>query len=114
MEPIRDPRHRDFVAVNRANIARLTDERDRAGLTQLADVLDTSPHIDGPMLAGQARAAVDWIETTTPRTLDAGNAHGIRVGDILRYDRDGYPLEGVVIDTDGRTATTNHGDNVAI
>lgn len=114
MEPIRDPRHRDFVAVNRANIARLTDDRDRAGLNQLADVLDTSPHIDAPMLADQARAAVDWIDTTTPRVLDQHDAAGVRVGDILRYERDGYPLEGVVIDTDGRTATTNHGDHVAI
>lgn len=114
MEPTHGHRHGDFASVNRANIARLQEERDRAGLTQLADVLDTSPHVDGRMLADQARAAVDWIDATTPRTFDASNAHGIRVGDILRYDRDGYSLEGVVIDTDGRTATTNHGDDVAI
>ncbi|KTR95358.1 hypothetical protein NS220_06015 [Microbacterium testaceum] len=77
-------------------------------------MLDTSPHSDGPAIAREARAAVDWIDTTTPRTLDAHDADGIRVGDILRYERDGYTLEGVVIDTDGHTATTNLGDSVAI
>ncbi|MBD8477583.1 hypothetical protein [Microbacterium sp. CFBP 8794] len=92
----------------------LQDQRDRAGLTQLADVLDTSPHPDGPELAREARAAVDWLDATAPRTVTVGDAHGIRVGDILRYERDGYPLEGVVIDTDGHTATTNLGDHVAL
>lgn len=114
MEPIRDPRHDTFASINRANMTRLQEQRDRAGLTQLADVLDTSPHPDGPALACEARAAIDWLDATAPRTLTAGDAHGIRVGDILRYERDGYPLEGVVIDTDGRTATTNLGDHVAV
>ena len=66
------------------------------------------------MRTDQARASVTWIDATTPRAFDASDAHGIRVADILRYDRDGYPVEGVVIDTDGRTSTTNHGDDVAI
>lgn len=114
MEPTHGHRHGTFASVNRANVTRLMEQRDRAGLTQLADVLDTSHHPDGPRLAQEARAAVDWIDTTTPRTLDAADAHGIRVGDILRYERDGYPLEGVVIDTDGHTVTTNLGDTVAI
>lgn len=114
MEPTHDPRHRTFTSINRANIARLQEQRDRAGLTQLADVLATSPHPDGPALAARARAAIDWLDATAPRTLTAGNALGIRVGDILRYERDGYPLEGVVIDTDATTATTNLGDRIAL
>lgn len=114
MEPTHDPRHHTFTSINRANLTRLQEQRDRAGLTQLADVLDTSPHPDGPALAREARAAVDWLDATAPRTLTARNTAGIRVGDILRYDRDGYPLEGVVIDTDGHTATTNLGDRIAL
>ena len=114
MEPTHGHRHGTFASVNRANIARLQEQRDRAGLTQLADVLDTSPHPDGPSLALEARAAVDWIDTTTPLIVDVADAIEIRVGDILRYNRDGYPLEGVVIDVDGHHITTNLGDNVAI
>lgn len=114
MEPTHDPRHRTFASVNRANIARLQEQRDRVGLTQLADVLATSPHPDAPALAREAHSAVDWIDATAPRVFDQQDAAGIRVGDILRYEPDGYPLEGVVIDTDGRTAITYLGDNVAI
>jgi hypothetical protein len=114
VEPTHGPGHATFYATNRRNIDRLREQRDRAGLIQTADVLDTSRHFDARRLADEARSAAEWIDETTPRTYDVGEADGIRVGDMLRYSRGGYAREGVVIDTDGRTATTNHGDVVAL
>jgi len=113
VDSIREPGH-GTTAVNRRNIAHLRDQRDRAGLRQLADVLAQQTFVDARMLADEARAAADWIDDTTPRTYDAGAAHGIRVGDVLRYQHHGQPRESVVIDLDGTTATTTHGDVVAL
>lgn len=113
MDSIREPGH-GTTAVNRRNIAHLRDQRDRAGLLQLADILAAQTFPDAHTLADEARAAATWLDDTTPRTHDAANAAGIRVGDILRYQHDGRARQSVVIATDGRTATTTHGDNVAL
>lgn len=113
MDSIREPGH-GTNAVNRRNIAQLRDQRDRAGLLQLADVLAAQTFPDAPTLADEARAAADWIDNTTPRTYDADNAADIRPGDILRYELNGQQRQSVVIRTDGRTATTTHGDTIAI
>lgn len=113
MDSIREPGH-GTIAVNRRNIAHLRDQRDRAGLLQLADILAAQTFAGAATLADEARAAADWIDETTPRTYDAGKAAGIRVGDILRYPLNGSHRESVVIDTDARTATTSHGDTIAL
>ncbi|EYT59765.1 hypothetical protein [Microbacterium sp. UCD-TDU] len=113
MDSIREPGHGP-TAVNRRNIAHLRDQRDRAGLLQLADILDGQTFTDADTLADEARAAVDWIDETTPRTYELGDTNGIRVGDVLRYQHHGNPRESVVIATDGRTATTTHGDTVVL
>lgn len=113
MDSIREPGH-GTTAVNRRNIAHLRDQRDRAGLLQLADILAAQTFTDAATLATEARAAVDWIDETTPRTHELGDAHGIRPGDVLRYPHDGRTRESVVISTDGHTATTTHGDTVAL
>lgn len=113
MEPNHGHGH-DYFATNRRNIERLRDHRDRAGLIQLADVLDGRPTLDARALADEARDAAAFIDSTTPRMHDVGTADGIRVGDILKYSHRGHPREGVVIDIDDRTVITNHGDRVAI
>lgn len=113
MDSIREPGH-GTTAVNRRNITHLRDQRDRAGLLQLADVLAAQTYPDAATLADEARAAADWIDETTPRTHDAGTASSARVGDVLRYQLNGRPRESVIITTDGRTATTSHGDTVAL
>lgn len=113
MDSIREPGH-GTNAVNRRNIAHLRDQRDRAGLLQLADTLAAQTFPDAATLANEARAAAAWIDETTPRTYDAGAAHGIRAGDILRYQLNGSHRESVVIHVDARTATTSHSDTVAI
>lgn len=113
MDSIREPGH-GTNAVNRRNIAHLRDQRDRAGLLQLADVLAAQTFPDAATLADEARAAADWIDDTTPRTYDADDAAGIRPGDILRYELNGQQRQSVVIRTDGHTATTTHGDTIAI
>lgn len=112
MDSIREPGH-GTNAVNRRNIAHLRDQRDRAGLLQLADVLAAQTFAGAAALADEARAAADWLDDTTPRSYDAGNAAGIRPGDILRYPANGRTRESVVIRTDGHTATTTHGDTIA-
>ena len=113
MDSIREPGH-GTTAVNRRNIAHLRDQRDRSCLLQLADILAAQAFTDAHTLADEARAAVDWIDETTPRTYELGDAHGIRPGDVLRYPHDGRTRESVVIATDGHTATTTHGDTVAL
>jgi hypothetical protein len=113
VDSIREPGH-GTTAVNRRNIAHLRDQRDRAGLLQLADILAAQTFPDAVTLADEARAAADWLDDTTPRTYDADNAAGIRPGDILRYPANGRTRESVVIRTDGHTATTTHGDTTAI
>lgn len=113
MDSIREPGHGP-TAVNRRNIAHLRDQRDRAGLLQLADVLAAQTFPYAATLADEARTAADWIDDTTPRTYDADNAAGIRPGDILRYELNGQQRQSVVIRTDGHSATTTHGDTVAI
>ncbi|KRD51948.1 hypothetical protein [Microbacterium sp. Root280D1] len=113
MDSIREPGH-GTTAVNRRNIAHLRDQRDRAGLLQLADILAAQTFPDAATLVDEARAAATWIDDTTPRTYDVGDAAGISIGDILRYQHDGRAREAVVIATDGRTATTTHGDTVAL
>jgi len=113
VEPTHGPGH-DYVAINRRNIGRLRDDRDRAGLIQLADILSgRSGSLPAQMLADEARAAAAWIDDTTPRTYDVDDADGIRIGDVLRYARSGCVLEGVVIAIHGHTVTTNLGDHVA-
>jgi hypothetical protein len=116
VDSIREPGH-GTNAVNRRNIAHLRDQRDRAGLLQLADVLAAQTFPDAATLADEARAAAEWIDNTTPRTYDADDADdaaGIRPGDILRYELNGQQRQSVVIRTDGHTATTTHGDTIAI
>ncbi len=113
MDSIREPGH-GTTAVNRRNIAHLRDQRDRAGLLQLAEILSAQTFTNAATLADEARAAVDWIDETTPRTHEIDDTGGIRPGDVLRYPHDGRPRESVVIATDGRTATTTHGDTVAL
>ncbi|WP_141651295.1 hypothetical protein [Microbacterium sp. 3J1] len=113
MDSIREPGH-GTTAVNRRNITHLRDQRDRAGLLQLADTLAAQTYPDAAELADEARAAADWIDETTPRTHTAGDAATARVGDILRYNHDGRPRESVISTIDGRTATTTHGDTVAL
>lgn len=113
MDSIREPGH-GTTAVNRRNITHLRNQRDRTGLLQLADILATQTYPDAATLADEARAAADWIDDTTPRTYDADNAAGIRVGDILRYPLNGSHRESVAIHVDARTATTSHGDTVAL
>ena len=109
----REPGH-GTNAVNRRNIAHLRNQRDRAGLLQLADILATQTYPDAATLADEARAAAHWIDETAPRTYDASNAAGIRVGDILRYELNGRTLDSVVIHTDGHSATTTNGDTIAL
>lgn len=113
MEPNHGHGH-DYLATNRRNIERLRDDRDRAGLIQLADVLEGRRIHDACTLAAEARDAAAFIDSTAPRIFDVDDADGIRVGDILRYCRGGHTREGLVLSIDGYTVTTNHGDTVAI
>jgi hypothetical protein len=116
VDSIREPGH-GYLAVNRRNITHLRDQRDRAGLQQLIDVLARATgHLahDAATLIDEARAALTWIDTTTPRIYAVGEADGIRPGDILHYTHDGRARESVVITTDGSTVTTSHGDTVAL
>lgn len=108
MDSIREPGHGPS-AVNRRNISHLRDQRDRAGLLQLADILAAQTFTDAATLADEARAAVDWIDETTPRTYELGDNAGIRPGDLLRYQHDGRTRESVVIAIDGHTATRPRG-----
>lgn len=103
-----------YWATNRRNIDRLRENRDRAGILQLADVLATSGHPDAPALVEHAREVVAWIDSTSPATLTADQAHSIRVGDVLTYVHAGHELHGVVLTIDGDTATTNLGHTVTI
>lgn len=102
----------DYFATNKANIARLRDNRDRAGLTQLADVLTTVP--GGAALVQEARDAIAWIDATTPDTVTPDDGVRIRVGDILTYVHAGHHLQGVVLTIQDGVATTNLGHQVAI
>ncbi|MFE2772277.1 hypothetical protein [Microbacterium resistens] len=102
----------DYFATNTANIARLRDNRDRAGLTQLADVLTTVP--DGGALVQEARDAIAWIDATTPDMVTPDDGARIRVGDILTYVHAGHLLQGVVLTIQDGVATTNLGHQVAI
>lgn len=100
----------DFYATNRRNIEQLRDERDRAGLLQLADVLDDVAHADSPALLDLIRQALTFIDDTAPRTVTA--ADPIRVGDILTYEAHGMPRQGVVLIVTEQLAVTNLGDEV--
>lgn len=101
-----------YTATNRANIDRLRENRDRAGITQLAEVLATTGHPESGAIVEYARDAIAWIDATSPSTIDADHAAGVRVGDVLTYTHAGHPLQGVVIAITGDTAITNHGHEV--
>ena len=103
-----------YWATNRANIDRLRENRDRAGILQLVDIISTAGHADAPALVEHARQAVAWIDSTSPATIDATRADSIRVGDVLTYLHAGHELQGVVLTIDGDTATTNLGHTVTI
>lgn len=103
-----------YWATNLRNIDQLRDNRDRAGILQLADVLTKATHPDAPALAQHARDAIDWIDATAPDTVNADAAVGLRVGDILTYLHAGHLLQGVVLTITGDTATTNLGHEVTI
>jgi hypothetical protein len=104
----------DYFAVNHANIVRLRDNRDRAGLLQLADNVTLSGHPDATAVAADALEAVEWIDRTSPDTVSADRAHSIRVGDILTYMHAGHLVQGIALSIDGGRVTTNLGHTVTI
>ncbi len=115
METTHEPGH-GYTTVNRRNITHLTEQRDRAGLQQLIDVLTavTGPHAhDAVRLVDEARAAIATIDATTPRDVTPDSA-GIRVGDILHHTVDGTERQGIVLELTDHAATTNHGDHVVL
>lgn len=105
-----------YYATNRRNIDRLKDERDTAGLNQLITVLEQAhgwrAH-DATGLIDHARAALTFIERTTPELVSAGSLR-IRIGDIIRYTVDGHEHQAIVLSTDQRTAQTNLGHTVPL
>lgn len=102
----------DYIATNQANIARLRENRDRAGLLQLADAIALSGHHDASAVIADARAAVEWIDRTSPATVSATHAHDVRVGDIITYDHAGHSVQGIVLARAGDVVTTNLGHDV--
>ncbi|MFK4760312.1 hypothetical protein ACI3KS_05190 [Microbacterium sp. ZW T5_45] len=103
-----------YTATNRAAVDRLRENRDRAGILQLADIYRDVAHPDGPSLERYALDAVAWIDSTSPATVSADAADRIRVGDVLTYLHAGHELQGVVLTIDGDHVTTNLGHEVTI
>ena len=103
-----------YWATNRQNIDRLRDERDRAGILQLADTFRLGTHADSAALERYARNAAAWLDATTPDTISADAAALLRVGDILTYLHAGHLLQGVVLTIEGNHVTTNLGHEVTI
>lgn len=113
MDSSRQPGH-GTTAVNRRNITHLRDQRDRAGLLQLANSATLSAHPDAPTVVADALEAVEWIDRTSPDTISADRADGIRVGDILTYMHAGHLVQGIALSIDGGRVTTNLGHTVTI
>lgn len=112
MDSTHEPGH-GTTAVTRRNITHLRDQRDRAGLLQLADTLAEQRHPDAANLAAEARDAARWIDNTSPRAHDTTDTRGIRIGDILSYTTHGTRRQGIVIAITSDGITTNHGDIIA-
>lgn len=116
MDDTHEPRHPAFYATNRRNIDHLHAERDRAGLLQLIDSLQTATgwraH-DAARLVDDAAAAIASIDETTPRTVRSGDP-GIRVGDILEYDVHGEPRTAIVLIVTDCLAVTHLGDEIPL
>lgn len=103
-----------FYDTNRGNIDRLRENRDRAGIQQLLDIFDDVDHADSAALTRHALDAIAWIDATSPDTVSADAASGLRVGDVLTYIHADHLLQGVVLAIDGDHATTNLGHEVTI
>ncbi|WP_336642323.1 hypothetical protein [Microbacterium sp. MMO-56] len=116
MDDTHEPRHSTYYATNRRNIDQLHENRDRAGLIQMIDVLTLvtgwRAH-DAARLIDDARTAIDGIAATSPRTLHLGDP-GIRVGDILEYDVRGEPRSAIVLIVTDCLAVTHLGDELPL